>query len=173
VWDAYSGAELLCLHGHAAGVSSVSISADGRRLASGARDRTVRVWDAANGVELLCLRGHSDQVVGVSFSADGLRLTSRSEDQEKRIWDVTKGTCLKIIPRHLEVPAPALEPKVPPWRASAGELETVIQVTETGTAIAWYPECFRFLCAHPSGRAWAGNVGNHVSLITLEGRPPR
>src|SRR5262249_47406582 len=60
--------ERLPCTGHTALVSGIAYSPDGKRLASGSRDKTVRVWDAATGKELLSLKGHSGPVSGVAWS---------------------------------------------------------------------------------------------------------
>jgi WD40 repeat protein len=72
--------------GYAAG--HVAVSPDGRRIASGLGDRTVRLWDAETGHLLDILRGHSDLVLDVAFSPDGHDLASASYDKTIRIWDL-------------------------------------------------------------------------------------
>jgi WD40 repeat protein len=65
----------------------VAFSRDGRRIATGSEDRTVRLWDAASGQEVLTLKGHTDIVRCVGFSNDGCRLVSGGWDHTVRVWD--------------------------------------------------------------------------------------
>jgi WD40 repeat protein len=64
----------------------VVVSPDGRRIAGGMTDRTVRLWDAASGQVVDILRGHSDLVYDVAFSPDGNELASASYDKTIWIW---------------------------------------------------------------------------------------
>ncbi len=72
IWDVDDPkkAPRLC-EGHAARVWCVAFSPDGKRLASGSDDHSVRVWDAATGQPLHTLWGHKGPVFGVAFDADG------------------------------------------------------------------------------------------------------
>src|SRR5262245_5780200 len=98
VWDAETGQELLDLEGDQA----AAFSPDGRRLATGDREATVRIREAATGKELLALRGHTRPVEAVAFSPDGARLVSASWD-EVRVWDAAKGTEIRTLRGHAQI----------------------------------------------------------------------
>ncbi|OBS17519.1 hypothetical protein FPOA_12011 [Fusarium poae] len=91
---------LQTLEGHGDSVTSVVFSTDGQRLASGSRDKTVKIWDAATGACEQTLEGHGDPVTSVVFSADGQRLASGSHDGKVKIWDAATGTCMQTLEGH-------------------------------------------------------------------------
>ena len=84
------------------GVTSVSISPDGRTLAAGSLDKVVRLWDTTTGQFLAKLgdgdsaaagqhtSGHGDSVYSVAFSPDGQTLASGSLDNSIMLWDVSQ-----------------------------------------------------------------------------------
>jgi len=84
--------------GHEGYVNSVSISADGKRLASGSDDKTVRLWDTETGKEIQRFVGHEGSVRSVSLSADGKRLAYSSGDKTVRLWDTETGRLLAVYP---------------------------------------------------------------------------
>jgi WD40 repeat protein len=67
----------------------VAFSGNGKILASGGTDDTIRLWDVATHRQIGSpLTGHADWVRSVAFSPDGKTLASGSADGTVRLWDV-------------------------------------------------------------------------------------
>lgn len=79
------------LLGHAGQVNAVAISRDGKRIASGGDDKTVRVWNPTTGKEVKLFDGHTGAVTDVAFDPEGDRVASSSSDGTVRVWNVESG----------------------------------------------------------------------------------
>jgi hypothetical protein len=70
-------------------VFAPALSPDGRCVAAGYGDGTVRLWEMASGQLRAHFNGHRDAATSVTFSPDGTLLVSGSGDQTLLTWDLT------------------------------------------------------------------------------------
>mgnify|MGYP000961867314 CR=1 FL=1 len=100
---AKSKEETLCkgtLKGHEGEISCILVTADGKTLISGSKDKTIRVWDLDTQKCLHVLEGHQDWVRSLAISNDGAKVVSGSDDWTIRVWDMKSGKCDNTIEGH-------------------------------------------------------------------------
>ncbi len=87
VFDVTACQRVFTLRGHGRPVTCVAFSPDGRRIASGSLDQTVKLWETETGQEVFTLRGHTGGVISVAFSRDGRQIATGAIDCTVKIWD--------------------------------------------------------------------------------------
>jgi serine/threonine protein kinase len=90
--------ELRTFLGHTGGVTCVAAARDGRRLATGGKDGSVRLWDVATARELAHFEGVRGWTRSVAFSPDGNLLATACHNNPVRLWDVASGHQLATLP---------------------------------------------------------------------------
>ncbi len=87
------------LEGHTKQVGSVAFSGDGKTLASGSYDKTIKLWDVATAKERSTLEGHSGGVQSVAYSPDSKTLASGG-DRTIKLWDAATGKLRATLNGH-------------------------------------------------------------------------
>jgi dipeptidyl aminopeptidase/acylaminoacyl peptidase len=165
------------LRGHTRHVNTVAWSPDGRWLASGGNDLTVRIWDPTDGATVRTL-SHDDDVTAVAWSPDGGRLAVGCEDETIRICDPKDGSTVRTLTGHSDWRAAVAwspdgrrlaaggreGPRI--WDPHTGAL--VLALTDNTETVAWSPDG-RQLAAVGTGytvRVWDTETGALVRTLT-------
>jgi WD40 repeat protein len=89
--------------GQAEEVCCVAFNPDGKTLAAGITDKTIKVWDLATGNDIATLDGHSDNIGSVVFSPDGKTLASRRFGAKTiKLWSLATGERTATLKGHTD-----------------------------------------------------------------------
>jgi WD40 repeat protein/tRNA A-37 threonylcarbamoyl transferase component Bud32 len=160
--------DLLTLGDHTNTVRSVAYSPDGKWLASGSADRTIKIWDATTGQVIRTLIGHEDEVRSVAYSPDGKWLASASADGMGVVWDAATGQRLMSIKENIGSFAQvAFSPDGARLAScSAGNSGAQVWDAQTGTRVLTLEPASQVYCLtfSPDGIRIAASVGASVKI---------
>ena len=186
LWELATGTETATLEGRPGDTRYRSVAfspPDGKTLAVGFGDRSVRLWDLATESTIRDLE-HDTKVTSIAFSPDGSRLAVAGSDGTVNLWDPVTGTNVTLEAHDGWVGAVAFSPDGATLASQAGwdglvrlwDIETrrsfrAIENTRGGAAVAFSPDGATLACA--SGdlvKLW--DVGTGVRIDSLAHRGP-
>ena len=97
--------------GHTEPIYSLAFTPDGKMLATGSFDNTLKLWDTATGKEIKTYggaMGHQKGIMSAAISPDGQYLATGSSDNTLRIWDLPMETPMRTQPHPTGVSSVAL-----------------------------------------------------------------
>ena len=101
IWSSESFERVQTFRGHEDAVFATRLLTNSGQLATGSRDRTIKVWDMTSGA---CLRAMvTDETVTALEQLPGYRLACGSYGSGSgviRIWNMNSGECLQRLSGH-------------------------------------------------------------------------
>jgi WD40 repeat protein len=102
IWDVEKRALVRAMSVATDSIYGVSFSPDGKRVACGGADKSVRLLNVADGKELFKFDNHSDWVFGTTFTVDGKRVLTGSRDRAMKLIDASNAQLIDDINKLLE-----------------------------------------------------------------------
>jgi WD40 repeat protein len=184
-----AGQEISHLKGHSTPgvyielIFSLAFSPDGKILASGSKDCTIKLWEVSTEREISTLKGHRKYINSVAFSPDGKILASGSKDKTIKLWDVRTGREITTLWEHsYGVSSVAFSPDGKTLASSGGDKTIKLWDVRTGQKISTLNGHLSFVSSvafTPDGKTLASSGGDKTiklwdactgqEISTLEG----
>ena len=81
-------------------IKAIAYNPDGKTIASGSSDNSIRLWNAQSGETISTLKGHSDWVSSIAYSPDGKTIASGSDDGTIHLWNAQSGETINTLKGH-------------------------------------------------------------------------
>jgi WD40 repeat protein len=151
------GRRLRSLRTHPGVATCIDVSPDGRLVASGGSDRSLRLWNLETGECERTLQGHRAFISGVAWHPTDPRVVTASADGTLMIWDVDQGRRVRVLEGH-RGPVRDL--------ILLGDRNLAISAGDDGTVGIWdlgSGEHLRFLRGHHDAVTAVAVVGDSVA----------
>jgi WD40 repeat protein/serine/threonine protein kinase len=163
--------DVVTLSGHSGGINTLAFHPDGKQIATGSYDGTVKLWDATSGQPLFTFPGRTTEVIRVAYSPDGKRVAAANGfDRTVNVWDIAnRQVVFRLVGHTADVYGLAFSPDgkriatasfdktIVVWDATTGkQLFTLLGHTAEIYVLAYSPDGKRIATASKDGtvRVW-------------------
>jgi WD40 repeat protein len=87
----------------------MSFSPDGKTLATGSSDKTIKLWKLETGKEIFTINGQKAFLHSINFSPDGKILASAGDDNSIKLWNLSDFRLESLLERSCDWVRPYLE----------------------------------------------------------------
>jgi WD40 repeat protein len=180
LWDVSTEKVKMRLKGHKHQVFAVSFSPDGKTLASGSYDATVKVWDAETGKKKFTLERGVRKVNSVVFSPDSQTLAAEDSETSVLLWDVNTGKVKLVLNDKQGISRLVFAPdglwsgcssgEIKLWNTSTGKLVTTLKGQKSSvSSIAIASDGKLLAAAHAAGPIEIWNTSKGTLQAVLNG----
>jgi WD40 repeat protein len=144
LWDATSWKRTEHFSGQQSRGKAFAIARDGKVLATGTADGTVRLQELPKGKEFLQFKAHGDAVHTLAFSPDDRWIITHGKDNLTLVWDATTGKKSRVLSHHSELIY---------WFAFSSDGKTMYAADKAGSIGLWDIDTWKLtgrLAAHKS-----------------------
>ena len=167
-------------------ISHVSLSGDGRLMATAGDDHFVRIWDVKTGELRQEFKAHDDWVRGAVFSPAGNQLVTVGQDGQVKIWNLASLNTPTVLrekvlgardiafsPDGTKFAVSGFDPVVYCFDLTTQKLlYRLAAPSESMTALQFSPDAMLLAAGGRNGvvRVWRVDIGGEVANIRGDGR---
>ncbi len=180
--------ETVIQRGHRSAVKSVAYSPDGKFIATGSRDNSVKLWEVATGREIRTFTGHLSTVNTIAFDPTGKLMATGSSDMSIILWEVATGKEMLRITEHndrvtsldfstdgLELASGGTGRKAYTWNVATGEKtgEYKTYPPQVGVNVLFSKDTKQLITGNDDGKIVIYDLAKKEAIDTLRNISPR
>ncbi|KAI0191868.1 hypothetical protein F4808DRAFT_381284 [Astrocystis sublimbata] len=163
---------------HTGSIYAIVFSPNGKTIATGSDDKTVRIWSADTGEHLKTLEGHTATFGNIKFSPNGNIIASSSMNETVRLWSVDTGKQLQVLkhngiiviafsPDSKTLASGSIDKTVRIWSVDTGKQLQVLKHNDGIIVIAFSPDSKTLASgsAARTVRIWSVDTGKQLQVL--------
>lgn len=179
------GTSLYIYKSHTKAVNAVAWAPDGKRIASGSDDKTVKVWDAISGKTFATSEDEdlSGTIDSLAWASDNKRIAFGSGDKMVKVWDSTSRNILATCIGHTDtvltvawspnnrfVASGSKDTTMRVWNSTSGKQLRIYKTHRDSIyTVTWSPDSNFIASVGADGTIEVLNVTTNATILAYQG----